>query len=219
MTDQELAWLKGQLSVWQIDVPVAALLQMFTFLDELQRWNRQINLTAITDRQESIEKHLLDSLSVLPLLDGEGKVLDLGSGAGLPGIPLKIASPKLQFWSVDAVQKKIAFQRQVARLLALRDFNPVHARVEMLAQQKPWLERFDVVVARAVASLPNLVQWAMPLLGPSGRLIAMKGPEGESELAAAQESLRALRVRSVELRQLRLPGSGAERHLLVFARC
>lgn len=89
----------------------------------------------------------------------------------------------------------------------------------MLAQQKPWLERFDVVVARAVASLPNLVQWAMPLLGPSGRLIAMKGPEGESELAAAQESLRALRVRSVELRQLRLPGSGAERHLLVFARC
>jgi 16S rRNA (guanine527-N7)-methyltransferase len=216
MKDQHHAWFTEALSSLQIDLPEGGSQQMFTFLDELQRWNRRINLTAITDRREAIEKHLLDSLTVLPLLQGTEQLLDLGSGAGLPGIPLKIACPQLKLWSVDAVQKKVAFQRQVGRLLGLRDFYPTHTRVEALAHDDLWLRRFDVVVARAVASLPTLVGWAMPLLRSAGHLVAMKGPEGGQELAAAQDDLLALGVRCVEERRLRLPGSGAERLLLIF---
>lgn len=219
MNDRELIWLKEKLSAWGINLPATAPPQLFAFLDELLRWNRRINLTAITDRQEAIEKHLLDSLSLLPLLKGEEHLLDLGSGAGLPGIPLKIVHPQLQLWSVDAVQKKIAFQRQAARLLALPDFHAVHARVEELAKDAAWIARFDVVVARAVASLPTLAAWAMPLLRPAGRLIAMKGPEGGVELAAAREELGTLGVHCVEQRRLTLPDSGAERLLLVLERC
>jgi 16S rRNA (guanine527-N7)-methyltransferase len=219
MRDDEIVPLAGQLAGFGVHLPAAVLQQQLSFLDALQHWNRRVNLTAITDRQAAIEKHLLDSLTLLPLLQGDEDVLDLGSGAGLPGIPLKIASPHLQLWSVDAVQKKIAFQRQAARLLSLRGFYPTHARVETLAQDAAWVERFDVVVARAVASLPTLVRWARPLLRPAGRLIAMKGPEGEHELVAAGEELQELRMQCVEQRRLHLPVSGAERLLLVLVRC
>jgi 16S rRNA (guanine527-N7)-methyltransferase len=218
MSDQELTWLARHLAAWQLALPAAVLQQLLAFLDELQRWNRRINLTAITDRQEALEKHLLDSLSLLPLLQGDERLLDLGSGAGLPGIPLKIASPPLQLWSVDAVQKKIAFQRQVGRLLSLSGFHPTHVRVEDLAQDAAWGGRFDVVVARAVASLPALLGWGMPLLHSAGRLIAMKGPEGETELRAAHGELQAMGVHCIEQRRLRLPASGAERVLLVLTR-
>jgi 16S rRNA (guanine527-N7)-methyltransferase len=218
MNDQELAWLTRQLAVWKLDLPAPVPEQLLSFLDELLRWNRRINLTAIRDRQEALEKHLLDSLSILPLLRGDERLLDLGSGAGLPGIPLKIASPCLQLWSVDAVQKKIAFQRQVGRLLSLNSFHPTQARVEDLAQDGKWQGRFEVVVARAVASLPTLVAWGLPLLQPAGRLIAMKGPEGEAELLAARAELRTLGVHCIEQLQFRLPASGAERRLLVLAR-
>jgi 16S rRNA (guanine527-N7)-methyltransferase len=216
MSDQEAEWLDRCLAIWNVRLPATALQQQLEFLDSLQHWNRRINLTAITDRREGLEKHLLDSLSVLPLLQGDEKVLDLGSGAGLPGIPLKIANSKMQLWSVDAVQKKIAFQRQVARLLSLTDFHPIHARMEELIQDENWLGHFDVVVARAVSSLPALLGWGLPLLRPGGRLIAMKGPEWEAELHAASEALKAMRVQCTEQRRLRLPESGAARTLLVF---
>jgi 16S rRNA (guanine527-N7)-methyltransferase len=218
MRDGESSSLATLLAAQGVYLPEAALQKLLAFLDELHRWNRQINLTAITGRQDAIEKHLLDSLTVLPLLRGDEELLDLGSGAGLPGIPLKLASPQLSIWSVDAVQKKISFQKQVVRLLSLSGFHPTHARVESLAQDDAWLGRFDVVVARAVASLPTLAGWGLPLLRPSGRLIAMKGPEGEAELASVEKELRLSGAQCTDLRRLRLPVSGAERLLLVFTR-
>jgi 16S rRNA (guanine527-N7)-methyltransferase len=218
MKEQEALWLAEQLALWGIRLPETSLQQLPAFLDELLRWNRRINLTAITERREALEKHLLDSLSLLPLLRDDERVLDLGSGAGLPGLPLKLAKPRLQLCSVDAVQKKIAFQRHIARLFQLQDFQAIHARVETLVQDGAFVAGFDVVIARAVASLPTLLGWGLPLLRPRGRLIAMKGPEGAAEVLAAQGELKAWQVECIEQRRLRLPASGAERILLTLAR-
>jgi 16S rRNA (guanine527-N7)-methyltransferase len=185
---------------------------------ELLRWNRTHNLTAITDLAEVREKHLIDSLAVLPLLEGATRLLDLGSGAGFPALPLKISCPSLEVVSVDAVGKKIAFQRHVARTLRLAGFTAVHSRAEDLPGSPLCGVGFDVVTARALGSLPLLVELAAPCLAPGGRLIAMKGAEGAAELAAAQAELAGLGFACSALHSLRLPITAAERCLVVLER-
>ena len=184
--------------------------------DELLRWNRTHNLTAITDPLAVREKHIIDSLTLLPLLAGAGRLLDLGSGPGFPALPVKIALPALEVVSVDAVGKKIAFQRHVVRTLRLTGFTAVHARAETLAAGPQRGAGFDVVTARALGSLPLLVRLAAPLLASGGRLIAMKGAEGEAELAAAREELARLGFACIGRHHARLPLSGGERCLLIF---
>lgn len=196
-----------------LDLPHEVLERLLNYLDELLRWNRSVNLTAITDRDEALEKHLCDSLTLLPLLRGDELMLDLGSGGGLPGIPLSIACPELRVVSVDAVEKKILFQRHVARLLGLRHFDARHRRAEQLAAEGA---RFDVITSRAFASLADFVRLALPVLGHDGRLLVMKGPEGEAELEAERGSLDQLGVRHIETRRIRLPQSGSRRVLIVL---
>jgi len=197
----------------------AATLEQLEWLGrELLRWNRTHNLTAITDPAEVREKHLVDSLTLLPLLDAPRRLLDLGSGGGFPGLPLKIARPAMDVVSVDAVAKKIAFQRHVARTLQLRGFSAIHGRAETLSKTPDCVEGFDVVTARALGSLPLLARLAAPCLAPGGRLVAMKGAEGAAELVAAQAELAALEFYCIGQHHLLLPASGAERYLLVLAR-
>ena len=185
---------------------------------ELLRWNRTHNLTAITDPAEVREKHLVDSLTLLPLLKGATRLLDLGSGAGFPALPLKLVCPALEVVSVDAVGKKIAFQRHVARTLRLTGFSAVHGRAEDLPGSPLCAAGFDVVTARALGSLPLLARLAAPCLVPGGRLIAMKGAEGAAELAAAQAELAALGYPCSAVHSLRLPVSAAERSLIILER-
>ncbi|TFG86510.1 MAG: 16S rRNA (guanine(527)-N(7))-methyltransferase RsmG [Gemmatimonadales bacterium] len=185
---------------------------------ELLRWNRTHNLTAIVDPDEVREKHLVDSLTLLPLLAGAQRLLDLGSGPGFPALPLKIVRPELEIVSVDAVGKKIAFQRHVARTLGFTGFTAVHGRAEELPAHPACAAGFDVVTARALGSLPLLAELARPCLVPGGRLIAMKGAEGAAELVAAQAELEKSGFVCTERRELRLPLSGAERCLLVLKR-
>ncbi|TLM66604.1 MAG: 16S rRNA (guanine(527)-N(7))-methyltransferase RsmG [Deltaproteobacteria bacterium] len=185
---------------------------------ELLRWNRTHNLTAITDPLEVREKHLLDSLTLLPLLGPARRLLDLGSGAGFPALPVKIVRPALEVVSVDAVGKKIAFQRHVARTLQLAGFTAVHGRAEDLPGTPLCGAGFDVITARALGSLPLLVRLAAPCLAPGGRLVAMKGADGEGELAAAQGELAATGFVCTERRFLQLPVSSSGRWLLVLER-
>jgi 16S rRNA (guanine527-N7)-methyltransferase len=185
---------------------------------ELLRWNRTHNLTAITDPAEVREKHLVDSLTLLPLLKDATRLLDLGSGAGFPALPLKLVCPALEVVSVDAVGKKIAFQRHVARTLRLTGFSAVHGRAEDLPGTPLCAAGFDVVTARALGSLPLLARLAAPCLVPGGRLIAMKGAEGAVELAAAQPELAALGYACSAVHSLRLPVSAAERNLIILER-
>ncbi len=214
----EVNRLSEQLAALALEVEAPARDRLIIFLEELLRWNRRINLTAITDPVEAVEKHLVDSLALLPLLRGDERMLDLGSGGGFPGLPCKLARPGLQITSVDAVQKKITFQRHAARLLGLEGFVALHCRAEELPVRLGDSCRFDVVVSRAFTSLPGFVALALPCLAPAGRIIAMKGAEGEAELEAAATDLQRLGVGCSELRRLVLPCSGARRTLLVFKR-
>lgn len=186
------------------------------FLEELLRWNRRINLTAIRDLDEGVEKHLLDSLTILPLLDGTEHLLDAGSGAGLPGIPLAIALPGLQVTSLDAVAKKIQFQRHAARLLHLQKrVHPRHERIEALAAAER-AELYDVVVARAFSSLANIVDKCASLILPGGRLLAMKGAETQRELDESRSAIAASGLVPGENRHLTLPKSQALRTIVVL---
>lgn len=160
------------------------------FANELCKWNRKINLTSITLPEEIAVKHFVDSLSLAKYADLTGTLLDIGSGGGFPGIPLKIIAPKLTVVSVDAVEKKINFQRHIARSLGLEGFTALHSRVENLFPE--YKNSFNCVVSRAFADIPEFVKYALPLLADNGCIIAMKGRGGRNEAEAATAELKKM---------------------------
>ena len=186
------------------------------FAEELKKWNKKINLTAITDDQDIAVKHLVDSLSLLKVVKGEGRLLDIGSGGGFPCIPVKIVAPELDMISVDAVVKKISFQKQAARLLKLENFQAIHVRAETLAAD--YAGSFDWVVSRAFSDIPSFVEMALPVLKQDGRIVAMKGKNAAEEVAAAEGDLAKLGVRVEAVENFKLPHSGDARSLVVMVK-
>lgn len=211
--------MKLQTALAQIDIVIDSEEEerLLHFLDELLRWNQSINLTAITDRDEALVKHLVDALTLLPLLRGDEILLDMGSGGGLPGLPLKIVRPGLDLTSVDAVAKKISFQKHIIRSFGLTGVVARHGRLEELGREPALAGHFDLVVARAFASLPDCLRLARPFLLPGGRLIAMKGPEGEKELRAAENEISSAGFSLQRIDRLHLPGDNGERTLITLA--
>ncbi len=210
--------LRSQLQSLGVQVAGQAVADLLWFLEELLRWNRRVNLTAVTDPTAGVEKHLVDSLTLLPLLSGRERLLDIGSGGGFPCLPLKIAAPALEVLSVEATAKKVAFQNHVARSLGLEGFQAVHRRAEDLPSSALCRPGFDVIVSRAFAALPIFAALALPCLAQDGRIIAMKGSEGAQELARTQEELEGMGLVCRERRDLSLPVSGAGRTLIVLSR-
>lgn len=208
--------LQAALAELQITIGSAQEEQLLRFLDELLRWNQSINLTAITDRNEALIKHLVDALSLLPLLHGDETLLDMGSGGGLPGLPLKMVMPGLKLTSVDAVAKKISFQKHIIRTFALPGVVARHGRLEDLGREPALAGNFDLVVARAFASLADCVRLARPFLKPGGRLIAMKGPEGEKEVLAAEKAISSAGFALQRIDFFHLPGDNGERTLIIL---
>lgn len=186
------------------------------FAAELCKWNRKINLTAITKAEDIAVKHFLDSLAILKHVNISGDLLDVGSGGGFPAIPLKIVSPSTRIVSVDAVEKKILFQRHVARLLCLEKFTALHARVEGLVAEYP--ERFNWIVSRAFSGIPQYVQVALPLLADDGVIIAMKGKEGKSEAEMSADKLSVLGVTVADIHEFQLPFIKESRSLVIIRR-
>lgn len=209
--------LQEQLQKLELEIPAESLVQLELLVDELLRWTQRRNLTAITDREEVVEKHLVDSLTMLPFARQAVRLLDIGSGAGFPALPLKIVCPTLEVVSVDAVGKKIDFQKHVARKLGLPSFTALHARIQDLSGEENYRSGFDLVTARALTSLEDLVAMAEPFLAPGGRLVAMKGPEGELEFSASRNRL-GVSGWSLALHRLVLPRSGAQRCLIELSR-
>jgi 16S rRNA (guanine527-N7)-methyltransferase len=185
---------------------------------ELVDWNTRFNLTAIRDPQEIHVKHFLDSLTcLLAVRDASiGRLVDIGTGAGLPGIPIKIVYPKMQLTLVESVGKKAEFCRHVVKVLDLPGVEVVQQRAEILGQDPTYREQYDWAVARAVAVLPVLAEYLLPLVRVGGSMLAMKGESGPAEAHSAD---RALRVLGGHLRQLvpvTLPGVAEERYLVVI---
>jgi 16S rRNA (guanine527-N7)-methyltransferase len=181
--------------------------RLCTLLDELARWNRTFNLTAIKGHDAMLTHHLLDSLAIHADLVGE-RIADVGTGAGFPGLPLALAQPARRFTLIDSNGKKIRFVSHAARMLGLSNVEPLQARAEELSPDPP----FDTVMARACAPLPELLNKVARLVGPRTRVLAMQGKRPQRELEKLPSGWRVIAVRS-----LCVPGLAAERCLVTLA--
>jgi 16S rRNA (guanine527-N7)-methyltransferase len=186
----------------------AGAARLLTLTEELARWNRSYNLTAISSPAAMVTHHLLDSLAVHPDLAGT-RIADAGTGAGFPGLPLALCNPHRHFTLIDATAKKVRFVAHAARLLGLTNVSAVHGRVELLGYTVP----FDTVLARAFAPIPELLERVAPLTGPETRVLAMKGKWPVEELALLEAPWRV-----VSSRELTIPGLDAARCVIVLAR-
>jgi 16S rRNA (guanine527-N7)-methyltransferase len=183
----------------------------------LLEWNQRFNLTAITDDTGINLRHFVDSLTVLAALPKTpAKLIDIGTGPGFPGIPLKIARPDLSVTVMDSVAKKVKFCDEVIRQLALRDICAEQGRAEEVAHQLAYREQFDVVTARAVAALPTLVEYLLPFAKVGGICIAMKGSDAEAEAAQAEHAIRTLGGKLNRVLPVTLPGLPDKRALIVI---
>lgn len=193
-----------------VELPAEAPAQLLRYLDELSRWNSAYNLTAIRTPSEMVTRHLLDSLALLPVLDaqlpGPARVLDVGSGGGMPGIPLAIARPQWQLTLLDSNGKKARFLRHVVRQLTLAGTAVAECRVEAHAPDAP----YAAIVSRAFASLADFFTATGTLLAPGGVWVAMKGKLDAAERAAVPA---AVTIR--EIRPLQVPGLREERHAVI----
>lgn len=183
-------------------------LRLLQHLELLEKWNRVHNLTAIRDKARAISVHLLDSLSVVPYLNGR-RFLDVGSGAGFPGIPIAVAMPDIQMDLLDSNHKKCAFLRQAIAELRLRNARVVCERAE---SWRP-AEKFDCIISRALAEIADVVALVKHLLAPGGVIAAMKGEHPFEEIERIPPEFRVRRVHA-----LAVPGLGAERHLVLIER-
>lgn len=185
----------------------------------LLEWNKKMNLTAITGHEEILAKHFLDSLLLWKAISLEegAAVIDVGSGAGFPGVPLKILRPDLRLTLLDSLGKRVSFLRAVSDLLG-QDNLCIHGRAEVLGRDPDHRERYDLATARAVAALPVLCEYCLPFVRLGGRFAAMKGGEVEGELAAAQNAISLLGGEVEAVRRERLPGGDARTVLVVGKR-
>ena len=177
------------------------------YVELLAKWNRTYNLTAIREPAQMVTHHLLDALAVLPHLPHGGRLLDVGTGAGLPSIPLAIAQPERQIVAIDSNQKKVAFVTQAAIELSLANLLAIAARVEALEEPS----RFDLIITRAFADLRTFFESSAKHLAPNGRLYAMKGVIPHAEIAALPANAEVVATIS-----LQVPGLDAARHLIVM---
>ncbi len=191
-----------------LTLDAAQLAALTALLRELQEWNTRFNLTAITDPQEMVDKHLLDSLAVLPHLSGM-RIADIGSGAGFPGLPLAIANPGRRYTLVESTGKKAGFLRHAVKMLGLSNVEIEQGRSESYRPPRP----FDRVLARALGSLADFVRVAGHLPGRDGRLLAMKGKPPEAELRSLPSGWKSVTVHTIQV-----PGLAAERTLVELAR-
>jgi 16S rRNA (guanine527-N7)-methyltransferase len=186
------------------------------YASELCKWNCKINLTSINSPQGIAVKHFLDSLTISKYVALTGNLLDTGSGGGFPGIPLKILFPEIEVVSVDAVEKKINFQRHIVRTLGLQGFTPLHARVENLLPG--YNGYFNIIVSRAFANIPEFVKHSLPLLAVNGVIVAMKGSDGEKEGEAAAEELDKMGAEVSSIYEFELPIIKDQRTLVIIRR-
>jgi len=208
----------GWLAEKGISLSAAQWKQFNDYYELLIEWNKKMNLTAITERAQVYIKHFYDSLSlsfVVPM-NRISTLADIGSGSGFPAIPLKIIYPHLRVTTIDSLNKRVTFLQHVVERLELENVECVHSRAEDAARDARWRDRFDLVTARAVARMNILNELCLPFVKPDGLFVAMKGAQGEEELADAGRSLRELKGKVERAVRFELPMEDAARTIILI---
>ena len=180
----------------ELDVTKAKALKEYKEL--LVEWNEKMNLTAITEDYEVIVKHFVDCLECTHLITNEKKIIDVGTGAGFPGMVLAIYYPQIEFTLLDGLNKRLIFLEEVINKLGLKNVKIVHARAEEAARNEEYFESFDAVVSRAVANLPVLLEYTSPYVKVNGKCIVMKGDNAKEELELAKNAMNILKLKIIE---------------------
>lgn len=188
---------------------------LYKYMNNLIEWNQKINLTAIKNEEEIILKHFVDSIYIKNII--KGRVLDIGSGAGFPGIPLKLVNNNINLVSIDSVNKKINFQKDTAEKLSLNNIEIIHTRAENLAQNKHYREQFDFVISRAVANLSTLSEYMLPFTKIGGKCICMKGPNCIEEIDNAENAIKLLGGRIEKIEEYKI-ADGIDRVLVIISK-
>lgn len=190
--------------------------QFYKYMNLLMEWNKKINLTAIIEPKEIILKHFVDSLTIAKYIEENKKVADVGTGAGFPGIPLKIYRKDLKITLIDSLNKRLNFLNEVISELELKEITTVHGRAEELGQNKEYRERFDIVTSRAVANLSTLSEYLIPFIKKDGKCIYMKTLEVDEELQKAKKAIKTLGGKIINTDKFYLPESEIGRSIVVI---
>ncbi len=191
--------------------------KFYQYMQLLLEWNEKMNLTAITQPEDIIQKHFIDSLTIAQYIKPGAKLIDVGTGAGFPGIPLKIVREDLEITLIDSLNKRIHFLQEVREKLKLLKIEAIHTRIEELGNNKKVRETFDYATSRAVANLATLSEYLLPLVKINGTAIAMKGNEIEEELRKSKKAIHVLGGKVEKVDSFLLPQSNMNRNV-VFIR-
>lgn len=201
-----------------LSVQDVQLNQFIEFYEQLVEWNKVMNLTGITEYEEVVEKHFVDSLSVVNAVDMNkvGTVIDIGTGAGFPGIPLKIMFPHIRVLLLDSLNKRVKFLNNVIEKCQLTDINAIHGRAEELAKNREYREKFDLCVSRAVANLSTLSEYCIPFVNVGGMFIPYKSGDIDEELEKSKNAVKILGGSVKEVIRFSLPGTDIRRSFVII---
>ena len=195
---------------------VEQLEKFYKYMNLLIEWNEKMNLTAITEPNDIILKHFIDSITINKYIENSVKVVDVGTGAGFPGIPLSIIRTDLQITLVDSLNKRLMFLQEIKKELELKNIDIVHARAEELGQNKNYRETFDIATSRAVANLSTLSEYLVPLVKIKGKCVCMKASDAEEEIKQAENTVNILGGKIVKVEKFNLPNSDIGRTIIII---
>lgn len=208
--------LEEKLKLIDINISEIEIENFKIYMKLLLEWNKKINLTAITNEDDIILKHFVDSLTIKKYISENEKIIDIGTGAGFPGIPLAIMNKNNKITLMDSLNKRIVFLNDVIDKLKLTNVKAIHSRAEELAKNKTYREKYDIAVSRAVANLSTLVEYMLPFVSVGGKCICMKGPNIEEELKNAKNAIKELGGEIIKIENFKLPESDNERNIVII---